>query len=29
MDTDEFAEISLQIEPDNSNTDQSGDTYDN
>ena len=29
MDTDEFAEISLQIEPDNSNADQSDDTYDN
>ena len=29
MDTDEFDETSLQLEPDNSNADQSDDTYDN
>ena len=28
MDADEFDETSLQIEPDNSNADQSNDTYD-
>ena len=28
MDADEFNKTSLQIEPDNSNADQSNDTYD-